>query len=262
MFLTVLSPAPAEADQSPALDRTAVEPLFPVLHEDADLLVVHKPAGLVCHPTKQGERSSLIGRARLHLGPGARPHLVNRLDRETSGVTVIAKTPAVAGQLGRIWESRAVQKTYLAMVEGRFPEPHVVVSAPLGKDELSAVAIKDCVRSDGASARTEVWPERQFQRAGEDFSLVRVVPHTGRKHQIRIHLAHVGHPVVGDKLYGADERLYLDLVAGRLTEEQRRRLRLPWHALHAAELRFPWHGAEAKFSSEPEAWFREFLRSP
>ncbi len=261
MLLTVLSSAPADAGPVPELEGTATEPLFPVLHEDADLLVVHKPAGLVCHPTKQGERSSLIGRARLHLGPGARPHLVNRLDRETSGVTVIAKTPVVAGQLGRIWESRAVQKTYLAIVEGRLDEPHVVIAAPLGKDERSAVAIKDCVRSDGAPARTEVWLDRHFQRAGEDFSLVRVAPHTGRKHQIRIHLAHVGHPIVGDKLYGADEHLYLDLVAGRLTDEQRRRLRLPWHALHAAELRFPWHGAEANFRSEPEAWFREFLPS-
>ena len=80
-------------------------PLFEILFEDADLLVVNKPADLVCHPTKGDEYSSLISRARLHL-PGTTPHLVNRLDRETSGVVVIAKNAAAAGELGRSWESR------------------------------------------------------------------------------------------------------------------------------------------------------------
>src|SRR5690349_13562523 len=93
-------------------------PLFEILHEDPDLLVVNKPAGLVCHPTKTDEFSSLISRARLYLGKESRPHLVNRLDRETSGVTVIAKTDEAALQLRRIWEGRSVGKEYLAIVHG------------------------------------------------------------------------------------------------------------------------------------------------
>ncbi|MEI9959898.1 MAG: pseudouridine synthase [Limisphaerales bacterium] len=95
-----------------------MENLFDIIHEDADLLVINKPAGLVCHPTKNGEMSSLIGRARLHLKDSAQPHLVNRLDRETSGVVVIAKNSQVAGELGKILEGRAIEKQYLAIVHG------------------------------------------------------------------------------------------------------------------------------------------------
>src|SRR5712671_3329512 len=109
-----------------------MQTLFEIIHEDAELLVVNKPAGLVCHPTKGDAYSSLISRVRLHLGPQANPHLVNRLDRETSGVTVVAKTAVVAGELGRIWETRGVTKEYLAIVHGHVRKEHGVIDAPLG----------------------------------------------------------------------------------------------------------------------------------
>jgi 23S rRNA pseudouridine1911/1915/1917 synthase len=141
-----------------------VSALFDILHEDADLLVINKPAGLVCHPTKGDALSSLISRVRLHLGGGARPHLVHRLDRETSGVTLVAKRDAAALELRRIWESRAVEKQYLAIVHGRVAAEHGVIDAPLGRDERSRVAIKDCVRPDGARSQTEFWVERRFSR--------------------------------------------------------------------------------------------------
>ena len=236
--------------------------LFAIVYEDADLLVLNKPADLVCHPTKHDELSSLIGRIRLYLSGKTRPHLVNRLDRETSGLILVAKDPGVAGELGKIWETRAVQKSYLALVHGHPPQPHGIVDAPLGKDEHSPVAIKNCVRPDGASAQTEFHVERRFTRAEGNFSLLKIVPHTGRKHQIRIHLAHLGHPLVGDKLYGGDEQIYLAFVESRLTPDQRRRLILPNHALHAAEIRFVWRGQPLEFRCEPEPWFTEFLPAP
>jgi len=312
------------ANISPRLEK-----LFAILHEDADLLVVNKPAGLVCHPTKGDEFSSLISRARLHLNrslpasvvrgdlqPSAfslQPFLVHRLDRETSGVVILAKKSETAGELGKLLEARAVQKEYLAIVHGHVRDDHGVIDAPLGKDQQSQVAVKDCVRSDGAPARTEFWVERRFVRPvvpyedefspdkeprrdggpfslsarptgregrlssvvprsgtkGESevglpstYSLLRIIPHTGRKHQIRLHLAHLGHPIVGDKLYGGDEDLYLALVQNRLTPEQRARLIFPNQALHARAVRLVWRGQPVEFSCAPEPWFSEFAGTP
>jgi 23S rRNA pseudouridine1911/1915/1917 synthase len=241
-----------------------------VIYEHADLLVVDKPAGLVCHPTKNGEMSSLIGRARLYMVGRASSradsvHLINRLDRETSGVVLIAKNSSTAGELGKILESRAVQKEYLAIVHGHVAENHGVIDVPLGKDETSIIAVKDCVRSDGAPAQTEFFVEQKFEhlvgRASSraEFSLLRILPRTGRKHQIRIHLAHIGHPIVGDKLYGYDEDCYLALAQNRLTDAQRAQLIFENHALHARSLKFIWRGKEMEFSCEPEKWFKEFV---
>ena len=261
-----------------------MEKLFDIIYEDDDLLVVHKPADLVCHPTKGDEYSSLISRARIYLKTNAEPRLIHRLDRETSGLVVIAKNAVAARELGKVWETRDVRKEYQAIVHGHVTAEHGVIDAPLGKDENSQVAIKDCVRADGAPAQTKFFVEKRFtrklerrfparrvsdeynhQRAGPEtgapnaFSLLRLQPLTGRKHQIRIHLAHLGHPIVGDKLYGGDPDLYLALVERRLTEEQRARLILPCHALHAGRIQFRWRERDYDFVAAPETDFVRLL---
>jgi 23S rRNA pseudouridine1911/1915/1917 synthase len=238
---------------------------FPIVHQDDELLVINKPAGLVCHPSKNGEMSSLIGRVRLYLGETRKLHLVNRLDRETSGLIVVALGDEPALRLRRLWEAGEVRKEYLAIVHGTVEAQSQTINAPLGKDVKSVVAIKDCVRPDGLASVTELQTLKHFQKGhGSNqkcFTLLRVAPRSGRKHQIRIHLAHAGHPIVGDKLYGGDEDLYMALVEDRLTPEQWSRLILPHQALHAHRLEFPWQGVAREFEAEPEPWFSSFADS-
>ena len=231
--------------------------LLEVLHEDDLLLVVNKPADLVCHPTKDGPLSSLIARVRTHLG-NDEGRLVNRLDRETSGVVLIAKGATVAAELGRLIAGPA-DKTYWAIVHGHPAHAEFHIVAPLGKDVNSPIAIKDCVRADGAAAETRARVMRTFVRDDEPFSLLEVTPLTGRKHQIRIHLAHAGFPIVGDKLFGSDEQRYLRLVERRLSDDDRRALRMTSHALHARALAFDWRGRSWKFEAEPSEEFSAFF---
>jgi 23S rRNA pseudouridine1911/1915/1917 synthase len=234
-------------------------PVLDILAVQEHWLAVNKPAGLVCHPTKNGELSSLIGRARLHLGAAATPHLVNRLDRETSGVVLIATTAQGARELGKLWSKRRVEKAYIALVHGHVEPACGVIEAPLGPDAASAVRVKDCVRADGAAARTdfEVLGHQWLAAPGGGaLPVTRLClhPRTGRKHQIRIHLAHLGHPIVGDKLYGGCEDDYLAFIEGRLDEARRARLLLAHHALHAQALRFRWRDQWHEYRCEPPTW--------
>lgn len=233
-------------------------PEFPIAFENTDLLVINKPAGLVCHPTKNGPMSSLIGRLRLYLGDEAEIHMINRLDRETSGLVMVAKDLGSAGFLRRCWERRLVKKVYIALVHGHPDQSEFENDGPLGKDEASEVTVKDCVRADGAPSLTKFQVLQRITWDDEPFSLVEARPMSGRKHQIRIHLSHSGFPIVGDKLYGIVPGAYLDVCMGRLRDDQRTALRLGNHALHAMSLELPLLEESHRIIAPIDASLREF----
>ncbi len=205
-----------------------------VLHEDADLLVVNKPPWLVCHPSKQGPWSSLAGAAREYLGQDT-IHLISRLDRETSGVVVIARNPRMAAILQKAQMAGQCRKSYIAILTGEL-SASTDVDAALGPDPDSPVAvIQKTGQGEGfQSAQTRFEP----LAAANGFTLSRVIPVTGRKHQIRAHARHIGHWLVGDKLYGPDPLLYLEFVEHGLTEKMAEILLLSRQALHAQSICF------------------------
>ncbi len=223
-----------------------------VIHEDDRLLVLNKPGDVVCHPSKAGDWSSLVGAARLHT---ALPvvHLVFRLDRETSGVVVLAKDARMASRLQRAMQDRRVGKRYLVILTGELPNA-LTVDQPLGDDVASPVYIKSTVRPDGKAAVSHFAP----LATGAGFTLARVQLETGRKHQIRAHAHWLGHPVVGDKIYGPDARLYLEFIDHGWTDALARRLLLPRHALHCAEIDLTQAGIETIFRAPLPEDLRQF----
>ncbi|MDD2805596.1 MAG: RluA family pseudouridine synthase [Elusimicrobiales bacterium] len=223
-----------------------------IIHNDDQVIVVNKPGDIICHPSKDGPWSSLAGAVRERFGLAA-AHLVFRLDRETSGVVVLAKTPAVAGRLQAAMQRRRVAKTYLAIMTGELAGP-VTVNQPLGPDEDSPVYFKTCVRPDGKTAVTHFTP---ISRAG-GLTLARVVTETGRMHQIRAHAQWLGHSLAGDKVYGPSARYYLDFLDNGWTPALEEKLLLPRQALHCAEIDLRKAGLELVFSVELPGDLRAF----
>lgn len=232
--------------------------LLAVVEENADWCVVNKPGDLVCHPTKKGPTSSLIGRLRLHYEGqgGVRPSFVNRLDRETSGLVLVAKSPPAHKRLQAALAAESSEKAYVAIVHGRPRERQGSIVQPLGKHPAAEVAILQAVVTGGAASRTD-W--RLVEEMGA-FSLLEVRPRTGRLHQIRVHLAWLGHPVVGDKLYGPDPRLYLEFIRTGWTPQLESRLLAPRQMLHAARLAAEVEGAgRREWEAPPPPDFMAFL---
>ena len=229
---------------------------FNIIDESEDFIVVDKPALLLTHPTKPDQRTTLWKQVRellaFEIANGGQVSIVNRLDRETSGIVLIAKTAAAARRFGLLMQQHRVHKEYLAVVWG-WPEWETkIVDAPLtrqGKHRRSAIWLKQMIHPKGAQAITEFRIEQRFEGsirlrpdsgrrapAAKKFALIRAIPKTGRTHQIRVHLASVGHSIVGDKIYGPDEKLYLEFIATGWTPKLEQQLLLPRHALHSAKL--------------------------
>lgn len=220
-------------DQTP--NAMTPEPLpLEVVHEDDDLIVVVKPAGMLVHPTRGVKRGTLanglayhLNRERIAAAAGdakndrpfdgyaarafLRPGIVHRLDRATSGLMVVAKTQRALSRLSQHFHRRLVEKRYLAVVHGDPGSDEMVIRAPIGRDEEARPRWR--VMEDGRHAETRL---RVLERRAGALTLLELEPVTGRTNQLRIHCAHIGHPIAGDAWYGTDELARLCLHASRL----------------------------------------------
>jgi len=226
-----------------------------VILSDERLLVIDKPGWLVVHPSKNGPWSSLAGAVREELGLQI-IRFIYRLDRETSGVIVLAKDEATGGRLGKAVLKRKIGKVYVALLEGELLAP-VRVNQPLGPDPTANVSVKSRVVAGEGSQEALTVFHPLVARNG--FTLVGVELHTGRKHQIRAHAEWLGHRVVGDKLYGPDPTLYLEFATQGWTARHSALLPITRQALHCAAidlrpagmdylLRAPWPADLARFT--------------
>jgi 23S rRNA pseudouridine1911/1915/1917 synthase len=245
------------------IDRPApIEPEVPrhfeVLAEDEHFLAIDKPAGLPMHTTAKFWKNTLVALLR-ELYPAERLQICHRIDRETSGILLIARTGDAASFLKRAFARRAVKKTYLALVHGIPSEPAGVIDAPMRLLD-TRTHIKMGVEEDGLPAVTRY----QVTQAFAHHALVEASPETGRQHQIRVHLAHLGHPIVGDKLYRGGEQAFMDYCDHGLTPELLDLFDgLPRHALHAARLSFPHPqgGAMITIECPLPADLRDYMKS-
>lgn len=220
-----------------------------VTFEDDQLMVLDKPAGLVVHPAPGHWDDTLVNAlaargTALSGGTQGRPGIVHRLDRDTSGLMVVAKTDLAHRRLGAALAARRVTRRYAALAWGHLAESPLTIDAPLARHarDRKRIAVVD----GGRPARTDAHVVARFAVC----DLLRLQLHTGRTHQIRVHLAHIGHPVVGDQVYGSGGSRRISGAARQAAD--RLEAATPRQALHAAYLSFlhPVSGATMEFSSE------------
>lgn len=259
--VVVRVPAPREEP----LEKAAAGPEEPlvVLFEDDWLVAVDKPPGVSVHPSKGHLTGSLIHRIheawRAAGARGEAPHLCHRLDRDTSGVVLAAKDLLARSRLGRQFEKRTVEKTYLAVVSGVVAGDEGEIDLPLGHALTSRVRLKMAVRHDSA-AQPACTKWRVVRRLSER-TLLELRPRTGRQHQLRVHLAAIGHPILGDKLYLGGEEVFLRALNDGMTAEDRRLLVHSRQALHAFRLAFehPYTGRRTAVEAPLAADLRALL---
>lgn len=233
-----------------------------IVYEDADLIVIDKPAGLVVHPAAGHASGTLVNALIAHCGDSLsgiggikRPGIVHRLDKDTSGLLVIAKNDAahqgLAGQFKSHGRDGRLFRSYLAFVWGQLPRPKGSIDARLGRSQANRTKIAVVRGEAGRSATTHYEVLKTFpgERPTGDVSLLRLVLETGRTHQIRVHLAHIGHPILGDAIYGSG---FKTRIASLKPAAHAEASALSRQALHAEALHFehPSTGKKLKFNSE------------
>lgn len=198
--------------RAPITEETAPQPEdmpLDILYEDADVIAINKPAGLIVHPAdthKEGTLVNALLQARPEIasvGDRARPGIVHRLDKDTSGVVLVVKNEAARRDLLHQFKTRQIQKIYLALLEGEVMPRKGIIDAPLGRDPRRRQRM--AVISNGKPAIT-AYEVLEYITTPRAYTLVKVTMHTGRTHQIRVHCAFIGHPVAGDAVYGYGRR--------------------------------------------------------
>lgn len=174
-----------------------------VVYEDMDLLIVNKQPGLVVHPTKghpTGTMANALVNRMKHTGENFKIRFVNRLDRDTSGLIIIGKNPYAQQEISKQMQKNQVEKIYLAVVKGNIEEDHGIIDVPIGRPDP-----EDIMRKVYQGGQPSVTHYEVVQRL-KDATVVRIKLETGRTHQIRVHMAHIGHPLIGDELYGYTDK--------------------------------------------------------
>lgn len=211
-------------------------PIPTVLYQDHAYVAFDKPAGLLAHPIGQRFTWGLINLAREHL-PDEELHLAHRLDAQTSGVSLVARGPDANRFAKQVFRERRALKTYWAIVRGRVPWDTTRIDAPIGNDASSPIRLKMGVVVGGQDAVTHARVLQRWMHPDlGPLTLVSCRPETGRTHQLRVHLDHVGHPIVGDRIYGQQPDVFIGLYERRAVRNLRARLRHPRHCLHARAL--------------------------
>lgn len=221
--------------------------LPPILHEDERLLILDKPPGLLCHPAGDRWTYAVVGLVR-RARPEARIDLVHRLDRDTSGVLILTKDLDANVFVKEAIRQREADKRYLAIARGHIPWDEQEVRAPIGDSPASEVRLRQAVVPGGQSARTSVRVLRRIPPAAdaappahpEGHTLVEIQLHTGRTHQIRVHMEHLGYPLLGDRLYGQPDAVFLRTLSHGYDDEMvRLAVGFPRQALHCATMVVP-----------------------
>jgi 23S rRNA pseudouridine1911/1915/1917 synthase len=216
---------------------------LPILYEDDQLLVINKPADLLSHPTDKVLNNTVLGILRQSRPDLKKIHLLHRLDRETSGVLALAKTLQAARAWTAAMAVHQIHKEYIALVRGSPAVRQGLIDWPMGR-EGRGIKVRQWVHVPDAvpaSTRYKVLATGRYENEviAIEFSVVRAWPETGRLHQIRVHLAALGHPILGDVLYTGEGTLYLKMTRNLLSPDERQTLGFSRLALHAERLRFP-----------------------